>query len=203
MTAAISLQQARGLVAAAAHAERIGLPPNRLVTLHWAALGLGDDLAAAAIGRVLKLWREALAERGLPFACVWARENDDGDASKGSHVHILAHVPAAAGPGFMRRLRGWARLAAGGRIDRRRGRIDGPAYVAGAVNTRRIGGRLVVAQGVHEANLAAALGYLLKGADEATAAALGLTRREPGGRLTGKRVGWSENIGAKARRRVE
>ncbi len=162
-------------------------------------MGLSDAEAGRAVGRVLKLWREALAERGLPFACVWVRENDDGDASKGSHVHILAHVPAMAGPGFMRRLRAWVRLAAGGRYHRRSGRIVGAAYAAGAVHTARIGGRVAVAPGVHEANLAEALGYLLKGADKQTAEILGLAQLEPGGRVTDKRCGWSENVGAKAR----
>jgi hypothetical protein len=199
VTDAITLQQARGLVAAVAHAERIGLPLNRLVTLHWGVMGLSDAEAGRAIGCVLKLWREALAEMGFPFACVWTRENDDGDASKGSHVHILAHVPATAGPGFMRRLRAWVRLAAGGRYQRRSGRIIGPAYAAGAVHTARIGGLVMVAPGVHEVNLAEALGYLLKGADKKTANNLGLVRLEPGGRVTGKRCGWSENVGAKAR----
>lgn len=199
VTAALSLPQSRGLLAAVHHAERADLPLNRLVTVHWGAMGLSDAEAGAALGRLLKLWREALAARGLPFACAWVRENDDGDGSKGSHVHILAHVPAAAGPGFMRRLRAWVRLAAGGRQHRRRGRIDGPAYARGAVNTRRIGGRLAVPQDVHDANLAEVLGYLLKGADKQTADNLGLVRLEPGGRVTGKRCGWSENVGAKAR----
>ena len=200
VTDAITLQQARGLAAAVAHAECIGLPFNRLVTLHWGAMGLSDAEAGRAIGRVLKLWREALAERGLRFAFVWVRENDDGDASKGSHVHILAHVPTTAGRGFMRRMRAWVRLAAGARYNRRSGRIEGRAYVAGAVNTRRIGGRVAVARAVHEVNLVEALGYLLKCADNATAAALSLSRREPGGRVTGKRCGTSQNIGAKARK---
>lgn len=201
VTDAITLSQARRMAAAVAHAERIGLPLNRLVTVHWGAMGLSDAEAGRASGRMLKLWREALAEKGLPFACVWARENDNGDASKGSHVHILAHVPAA-GSGLLRRLPAWARLAAGGRYNRRRERVEGPAYSKGAVTTRRIGGRVSVPQAVHDANLVGTLGYLLKGADDATAAALGLRDREPGGRIIGKRCGWSENIGAKARGRA-
>jgi hypothetical protein len=100
----------------------------------------------------------------------------------------------------MRRFRAWVRLAAGGCYNRRTGRIAGPAYGAGAVNTRRIGGRVTVAQAVHDANLAEALGYVLKGADKQTADNLGLVRLEPGGRVTGKRCGWSENVGAAARR---
>lgn len=200
VTTVLTLQQVRHVLAAVAHAERIDLPLNRLVTVHWGALRVTDADAGAALAHVLKLWREALAARGLPFACVWVRENDDGDASKGSHVHILAHVPVTAGQGFMRRLRAWVRLAAGGRYHRRSGRIVGPAYAKGAVDTRRVGGRVEVARDLHEVNLAEALGYLLKGADKITAENLQLVRLEPGGRVTGKRCGWSENVGAKARR---
>lgn len=200
VTVALSLAQARNLAAAVVHAERADLPLNRLVTVHWGAMRQSDAEALAALGRLLKLWRDALAARGLPFACVWIRENDDGDGSKGSHVHILAHVPAAARRGFLRRLRAWARLAAGGRYNRRSGRVEGPAYAKGAVDTRRIGGRVAVPQDVHDANLAEVLGYVLKGADKQTAEIMRLARREPGGRVIGKRCGWSENIGAKARR---
>lgn len=200
-TLALSLQQARGLVAAVTHATAIGLPMNRLVTVHWGALGLTDAEAAKATGRLLKLLREALAERGLPFACAWVRENDDGDGSKGSHVHVLAHVPAA-GAATLRRLRAWARLAAGGRFNKRTGRIEGPAYVADAVDTRRIGGRLSVGRELHAVNQAMVLAYLLKGTNKQTAEKLKLERLEPGGRVIGKRAGWSENVGVKARRAV-
>jgi hypothetical protein len=85
VTTALTLQQVRDVLAAVAHAERIGLPLNRLVTVHWGAMGVTDADAGRALARVLKLWREALAARGLPFACVWVRENDNGDGSKGSH----------------------------------------------------------------------------------------------------------------------
>jgi hypothetical protein len=35
---------------------------------------------------------------------------------------------------FLRRLRAWVRLAAGGRYNRRSGRVEGPAYAKGAVD---------------------------------------------------------------------
>ncbi len=182
-----------------ATAVKAGLPINRMTTPHWGAMGVPDAEAGAALGRLLKLIRDALAAMGLPFAFAWVRENDDGDGSKGSHAHILMHIPAAAGRGFLKRLPAWVRLAAGGRFNRRTRRVVGPAYVKGAVLTRRIGGKLAVAPGVYRVNLALAVDYLLKGADDATAAALALELREPGGRVIGKRCGWSENIGAKAR----
>jgi hypothetical protein len=176
------------------------MPLTRLVTVHWGALGVADAGATQATGRLLKLLRDALAVRGLPCAFAWVRENDAGNGMKGAHVHILLHIPPAAGPAFLRRLPSWARLAAGGRLERRTGRIIGPAYVRGAVNTRRIGGTLAARSDVHAANLAGTLAYVLKGVDDDAAAVLGITQREAGGLVQGKRVGWSENIGAAARR---
>jgi hypothetical protein len=207
-----------GLISAVAHAAQIGLPLNRMITVNWTALGLVDAQAAQATGRLLKLLRDALADLGLPFAHAYLRENDAGNGEKGSHVHILAHIPlVAAKSGFMRRLRIWARLAAGGRYapqPKRQGRrrskpaarararaIEGPAYAKGAANTRRIGGKAQVAPGVYVVNLWMSLRYMLKGADAETAQATGLERHSEGARIIGKRCGWSENIGAAARAR--
>lgn len=202
ITASLSLHQVDGLIAAVSHAERVGLPMKRLVTVHWEKLGITDERAAAATGKFLKLIRDALAGQALAYA--YARENDEGDGRKGSHVHILLHVPPMAGEGFMRRLRGWARIAAGGRLHRKSGRVIGPAYVKGAILTRRIGGQLGVSHDKHVLNLGRALGYLLKGADKKTSEKrkltdYGQTTFDAGGRIIGKRAGWSENIGAAAR----
>ncbi len=56
------------------------------------------------------------------------------------------------------------------------------------------------APGAHRINLAEALRFLLKGANDAIAAALGLHRRESGARVIGKRWDWSENVGAETQR---
>jgi hypothetical protein len=46
----------------------------------------------------------------------------------------------------------------------------------------------------YQANLAAVVGYVLKGASRETAKALGLERLESGGCVMGKRAGWSQNL---------
>ena len=46
------------------------------------------------------------------------------------------------------------------------------------------------------------VGYLLKGAEPDAAQVLGLSKIEAGGRVIGKRCGWSENIGDAARARA-
>jgi hypothetical protein len=50
----------------------------------------------------------------------------------------------------------------------------------------------------YDANLAKIVAYLLKGVSKTVADALGLPLIRPQGRVIGKRVGWSENIGARA-----
>lgn len=52
---------------------------------------------------------------------------------------------------------------------------------------------------MHATNLARAVEYLLKGADENAAKAFDLVRLENGGLVIGKRCGTSQNVGAKAR----
>lgn len=181
----ITLAQATGLREAAVFAVRIGLSLNRHITIHWAMAGVGDDRAAAATARFLKLASDWLDKRGHRFAWVWVRENG---ARKRSHVHILAHVPA--GLGFGRMQRRWLR------------QVTGAPYRAKTIRTKRIAGRANAATAAPAAywqNLGNCVEYLLKGVSPETAQALGLERVKPGGRITGKRVSWSQNIGAAAR----
>ena len=99
----LSLMQAKNIIEAAQYAAAIGLPFNRHVTIHWERAGVHDNRAAAATGRFLKLAGDWIAKRGPQFeynqrkskrlariAWAWVRENGDG---KGSHVHILMHLP--------------------------------------------------------------------------------------------------------------
>jgi hypothetical protein len=46
------------------------------------------------------------------------------------------------------------------------------------------------------------ISYMLKGADDEAAAVFGLSRREDGGIITGKRCGISQNLGQGARLRL-
>lgn len=178
----VTLRQATGIINAAHTACQIGLPFNRHLTIHLERAGVPDTKAAAAIGQFLTLARDWLRKQALTFAYVWVRENGDG---KGSHVHILLHVPAGA------TWTGW-------RLRRWLVHVTGVPYSAGAIRTERIGGTVRAALVVPEhyrANLMAVVSYVLKGASSNTVAALGLsTAREPGGAIIGKRAGWSQNV---------
>lgn len=179
----MSERQARAIFAAAARAELVGLPLNRFVTLHFGALGIADRDAAAAVTRYCKLWSDWARRRGYPFAWLYVRENDNGDGAKGSHVHILAHLPPGASLRDVQR--GWLAKLGNKRAPR------------GAVLTRRIGGTAdlsVTAPERYRANLVAALAYVAKGADHAAAQTLALPRYGEGGRVIGKRWGRSANL---------
>ncbi len=183
----LSLRDANKLIAAVRYAWAIGHPLNRHITLHWEQCGVPDLDAGAATSRFLRLASQWLKARGEPFAYVWVRENGDG---KGSHVHILAHVPSGVSLGS--RQRGWLRL------------ITGRPYVSGAILTKRVGGTRSAADTMPDtylSNLANVVGYQLKGLSATSAEALGLTRTPQHGKIIGKRAGVSENLGSIARSR--
>jgi hypothetical protein len=106
------------------------------------------------------------------------RENGD---RKGSHTHILLHLP----PGLALRLtRRWY-----GRVTGWTGRVP-----KGAVKSLCVGGnaRSGFSGGEwYEAHLANVLSYLLKGVDERAGRTLNLDRYSEGGVIVGKRVSTS------------
>lgn len=190
---ALTLQQCQRLISGAREAKAIALPLNRMVTVHLERAGVADTEAAGAIGRLLKLYREwltkaparsakqarlskASARRGGQAAALWVRENGP---SKGSHVHILLHVPEGVNLGS--RTRRWVELA------------TSRSYKRGVVRTRTL--PRGEAYGV---NLNNVLTYMLKGASAETAATLNLPRQIPGGVVIGKRCGGTQNIWAAA-----
>ena len=63
------------------------------------------------------------------------------------------------------------------------------------------GGSLGAGPAAYQANLAAVVGYVLKGASSDVQRAMGLERLEAGGRIMGKRAATSQNIGQAARQR--
>ncbi len=202
----LSQSQASGIIEAAQFAAAIGLPFNCHVIIHWERAGVPHNQAAQATARFLKLASDWIAKSGaavnkqtrdngpriLSFAWVWARENDvSGYHSKGSHVHILLHLPLALN---------WS----GWRVRRWVSRLTGKPYRAGVLRTTRIGGKVCAAfdtTAAYHANLSAVAGYLLKGTTVEAAKTLGLERLETGGRILGKRVATSQNIGKSARQR--
>jgi hypothetical protein len=146
---------------------------------------------ARATGRFLDLMGKAIRRHGGATAWVWVHE---GGKDKGGHCHLLAHVPPDLVAIISRLQMGWLR------------RITGKAYRARVIASRPIGGRLGLETGnpdLHAHNLAAALLYVLKGADSEAAPAFNLQRLEPGGLIIGKRCGVSQNIGPKARKETE
>ena len=201
----LTVKQAESIAAAAGHALRLGLPLNRHVTLHLEKSGVAPGGEVAAIGTFLKLHRQFLASRGLPFVCVWVREDDDGDGMKGAHVHILMHVPSAAAPAVTGRQRRWLR------------KVTALPYRVGSLHTSRIGGTVRAADTLppsYWVGFAKVLDYVLKGIEAGASTQLRsssnalfrmlpLYRHGQGGRVIGKRCGWSENVGVAARRANE
>lgn len=142
---------------------------------------------ARATGHFLDLMTKALVRHGTPTAWLWVHENGMG---KGSHAHILAHIPADLVPVISRLQRRWLRS------------ISGRPYRKGLIHSKPIGGRLGLEATNPErylANMLAVLEYVIKGAGSDAAAHFNLIQLEPGGRVIGKRCGTSQNIGAKAR----
>lgn len=185
---ALTAAQIANLRAAEHHANSIGLPFTRMLTIHWEAAGVPLAGMAKATGRFTDLLTKALARHGSRTAWLWTHESGDG---KGGHCHLLAHVPADLAAMVAGRQRGWLR------------NIAGHPYRARVILSKPIGGRLGLEAGnpdLHAVNLRAALAYVLKGASPEVASRIGLERLEPGGRVIGKRCGTSQNIGATARK---
>ena len=189
---ALTAAQVGNLKAAERHAGRIGLPFNRMITIHWQSAGLPLSGMTRATGRFTDLMSKALARHGSCTAWLWTHENVLGSGhDKGGHCHLLAHVPADLVRVVTALQRGWLR------------RITGQPYRARVIHSEPIGGRLGLDVGnpdLHAVNLDAALAYVLKGASREAASQFGLDRLEPSGRVIGKRCGTSQNIGAKARK---
>ena len=189
-TTAISYRDAANLLDAAAFAATIGIPLNRFFTVHTEAGGATDALKARA--RLTKLMHDWVKSRGGRFAHVTVRESGD---QKGEHFHMLLHTPAGLRFEFNQRQSKWLRTAG---LKRAKGvshsRPVGRFYYFGASD---------LPAGEHyAANLAEALGYILKGAEPTARERLAIWRCEPGGELSGKRCFHSENIGRTARKRA-
>jgi hypothetical protein len=168
------------VVEAAQRAVAIGRPFNRHLTVHWEKAGLTDAEAASATGNLLKLITDWLRRHG-GTAYTWVRENGDG---KGSHTHILLHVPHGLNLSLTRR---WYRI-----VTRCKGRVP-----SGAVLTKRIGGTASCASSgsdLYLANLAYVVGYVLKGVEARDGIALELERYGVGGTITGKRLSISGSL---------
>jgi len=171
----------------ATFAERIGLPFNRHWAVHYEMAGIAEHDGAAFVGRLLSLVRKHVRRAGGELAALWARENGEG---KGGHVHILLHVPA---PLTLRNqtLR-WIKAAGGNPVFR----VSKVRTVGGVLSAATAGGAH------YRANANVVLAYLVKAASPETGRVLDLPRYGEGGLVTGKRIGWTQNIGETARRKA-
>ena len=197
-SAHLTASQVRGLWSAGLHALALQRPLTRFVTVHWASFGLGDSEAMAATSRLLTYWRDWLRDRGVPWAVVWVRENDNGDSSKGSHLHVLVHVPVNAQLSFSRFTQSASVRAA-----------QAAKRISGAVRSRAVGsiGMETRSPASYRANLARALRYLSKGMGQSSVplvihyteclapeTVFELPSSELGGVVIGKRCGWSKSL---------
>ena len=185
---ALRTKDCENLILAARHAELIGAPLNRMLTVHFDAAGITDPVKAT--GRLLKLMGDWLRCNNTAITAVWVRE---AGAEKGEHVHILLSVPPNKIGQFNQRQRTWFK------------RI-GAAWKRGAYLSRPIGGSHSaafnqVSSCLYLQALTGVLRYVLKGADAKARGLHGLERNEYGGELWGKRCGTTENIGRTARLR--
>ncbi|MCM3420550.1 hypothetical protein [Sphingopyxis alaskensis] len=184
---ALNGNQVANLIHAARHATAIGLPLNRMITIHWEAAGVALDHMATATGKYLDLFTKALRRWGSAAAWLWVHE---GGAGKGGHCHMLIHVPESLVAKVSGSQKKWLR------------RITGLPYRKGVIKSKPVGGLLGLETrnpDLHAVNLETVVGYLLKGADSDAIAEFELQRIEAGGRIVGKRCGTSQNIGPKAR----
>jgi hypothetical protein len=176
------------LILAVEHAERIGRPLNRMLTVHFDAAGITDPVRAT--GRLLKLMGDWLRCNNTGVTAVWVRE---AGLEKGEHVHIMLSVPPNKICHFNRMQRRWFANI-------------GAAWKCRVYRSRPIAGSHKAAFNAASRSLylqarAGALHYLLKGADPHARATHKLKKQGDGGELWGKRSGTTENIGRTARRR--
>jgi hypothetical protein len=170
----LPLDKVQALMAAAQRASAIGRPFNRFITVHWERVGVADAEAMRASTALLKYWREWL---GGQTAYIWTRENGGG---KGSHLHILAHLPEGREINGRRSMR-WIQ------------NIAGQPYRRDVILTVKIAGAGQPDGALYAENLGAVLAYVLKGAEPEAAAAISIEHKH-GGRIIGKRCGMSRNL---------
>ena len=92
---ALAPAQIGNLRAAERHAEQIGLPFTRMITIHWQAAGVPLAGMVKATGRYTDLLTKALARHGSSTAWLCTHENAPGNRhDKGGHCHLLVPVPA-------------------------------------------------------------------------------------------------------------
>ncbi|WP_150132472.1 hypothetical protein [Erythrobacter litoralis] len=184
---ALKRSQVENLLAATRFAYEIGLPFNRMITVHWEAAGLPLSDMPRATGHFIDLLSKNMLRRGAQIAWIFVHEGGEG---KGGHAHIIVHIADDLIDVVTKAQKRWLRA------------ITGIPYRRGVICTRPIGPRRgveVANPPLHRENLETTVLYILKGVTPELAGELGVTKLEPGGKVIGKRCGTSQNIGPKAR----
>ena len=193
---------------AAAFALATGRVFQRHWIVHYGKAGVQPRDGMLFVSKLLNLVSKQARREGGEMTALWVRERA---SDYGEHLHILLHLPTD-----MRlhgRTRRWieAALAHVGGVFRHdyartRPRAKGTGWVKGISMVRIVAGRLPKIGGnrqrAHRENAANVVRYLLKSASADTGASLELTRAGRGGRIIGKRCGWTENIGRNSRLRL-
>ena len=174
----ISKRQATNLIAALEFANVIGCPLNVCVDIAWVFFsGTLDDRTRFA------RWQQRLSKwttrRDFPLTMIWTREVGKGG---GVHTHVLLHIPPwlMESGDFQRDFR---------RALERAFEPEGGPHDARALNV----------QSAYSPD--GKLRYNLKGIDPRHAKEVGVATFQ--GDLEGKRVGCTENISARARKKLQ
>lgn len=194
------------LLDAATFALATGRVFQRHWIVHYGKAGVQPRDGMRFVSKLLNLVSKQARRDGGEMTALWVRERA---SDFGEHVHILLHLPAE-----MRlhgRTRRWIEAAlaqaGGGFWDRyalARPRARASGWIKGVSKVRIVAGRLPKIEGIrrpaHWVNALNVVRYLLKSASEETGAALELSRSGQGGKIIGKRCGWTQNIGLRSRR---
>jgi hypothetical protein len=173
VTRYINMRQANNLMAACAFAEAIGCRLNVSIDVFW-MMFLGWEEDAKRLAKSQQRLSKWFVRRGFTLTMIWVREIG---ANGALHTHILLHVPP------------W--LMESGEFEIAFERSFEPE--GGATHEKAI---LIQPAYAPEGKLR----YMLKGISRRDAKRFRV-RASPQGEIEGKRVGCTENIGARARAR--
>jgi hypothetical protein len=196
ITHSLSLNQCKNIIGSNCKAQKLGAPFNRHSTFHYYAMGIPDESGHEAIAALIKYASDYLKTKGHNLTWAYIRENGAG---KGPHAHILWHIPPNISRPFFKRWRHWKEKLAKAYAQ------PGIGHGGRVLKTRCIGGseRAFISNPQTFAfHLNEVIGYILKGADPATIAMLGLHKaHEPGGAIIGRRAAyWQQHIANKTRK---
>ena len=193
------------LLDAATFALATGRVFQRHWIVHYGKAGVQPRDGMRFVSKLLNLVSKQARRAGGEMTALWVRERA---SDYGEHLHVLLHLPEDM------RLHGRTRRWIEAALTHTEGvfrhhyapahpRTRGSGWLKGVSRVRIIAGRLPKIEGnrqfAHRENAANVVRYLLKGASAETGVSLKLTRAGRGGKIIGKRCGWSQNLGIAAR----